>query len=597
MAGGFQSDPAPRRRGDWRNGLQARLSAFARPVPGLVSQPEPRSIGSFARGRQLCVGSFLFEGGLVEAPGAAIWDLDMPDARFEAALHGFAWLDDLAAAGDGAARRRAQDWTLNWIARFGRGRGPGWAPALAGRRLIRWLHHAVMLLNGLDRAQSEAIFRSFARQARFLARRWPGARPGLPRIEALTGLIYAALFLTGMQRHLGPALRALDKECDREIDDGGALPSRNPEELLEVFTLLIWAEAALREAGRDAGPAHRGAIQRIAPTLRALRHADGGLARFHGGGRGAEGRLDQALAESGVKPRPVRGLAMGYARLSSGRTTVLVDAAAPPPPPLSREAHASTLAFELTSGRRPVIVNCGSGAPFGAAWRRAGRATQSHSTLAIKGFSSSRLAPAKKDHGRALLAEVPKSVEARQETGVAGHSLTVWHDGYAPTHGLTHVRQLLLAYDGRALSGEDTLAAFTDEERAAFDKTMARSRQQGVAFDIRFHLHPDVDAEIDMGGTAVSLALKSGEIWVFRHDGAAELRLDPSVYLEKGRETPRATKQVVLSARVMDYASLITWTLAKAQDTPRALRDLDREDEFEGVAFPWSRPDRPEDEG
>ena len=27
-------------------------------------------------------------------------------------------------------------------------------------------------------------------------------------------------------------------------------------------------------------------------TLRALRHADGGLARFHGGGRGIDGRLD-----------------------------------------------------------------------------------------------------------------------------------------------------------------------------------------------------------------------------------------------------------------------------------------------------------------
>ncbi len=55
-----------------------------------------------------------------------------------------------------------------------------------------------------------------------------------------------------------------------------------------------------------------------------------------------------------------------------------------------------------------------------------------------------------------------------------------------------------------------------------------------------------------MGGTAVSLALKSGEIWVFRHDGAAGLSLQPSVYLERGRLKPRAAKQIVLSGRMQE---------------------------------------------
>ena len=73
--------------------------------------------------------------------------------------------------------------------------------------------------------------------------------------------------------------------------------------------------------------------------LRALRHADGGLARFHGGGRGAEGRLDAALANAGIKPLPSAGMAMGYVRLTGGRTSIVVDAA--PPPQGSALAHAS----------------------------------------------------------------------------------------------------------------------------------------------------------------------------------------------------------------------------------------------------------------
>lgn len=556
--------------------LHARLAARARPATGFTSQPEPRTIGSFARGRQLTGGNFLIAGYLVEAPDTMIWDLPMPSPAFEEALHGFTWLDDLAAVGDGPARTRAQAWTMAWIATHGRGRGPGWSPDLTGRRLIRWINHAIFLLIGQGREASEAFYRSLGQQTIFLSRRWKSAAPGLPRFEALTGLIYAGLSLTGMERYVAPAARALAHECRGQIDAEGGIPTRNPEELLEVFTLLTWAASALSGAGQMTPKEHVRAIERIAPTLRALRHSDGGLARFHGGGRGAEGRLDHALAASGVRASANTGLAMGYARLSEGRTSIIVDASAPPDAAYSANAHASTLALELTSGRRPVVVNCGSGAGFGDEWRRAGRATQSHSTLVIEGYSSSRLGASRLigGRGRELLIDAPREVGAQQSAGPEGHSLTAWHDGYAATHGLIHARRLDLSFDGRSLCGEDTLGAFSDAQRRAFDRAMDRAKLQGIAFSLRFHLHPDVDAALDMGGTAVSLALKSGEIWVFRHDGHASLRLAPSVYLESGRLKPRATRQIVLSSRVMQYAGQINWTLAKAQDTPQGVRDL-----------------------
>ena len=81
-----------------------------------------------------------------------------------------------------------------------------------------------------------------------------------------------------------------------------------------------------------------------------------------------------------------------------------------------------------------------------------------------------------------------------------------------------------------------------------------------------------------MNGTAISVGLRSGEVWVFRAEGAAQIALEPSVYLEKGRRKPRPSRQIVLSARVERYTSAITWTLAKAQDTPVALRDIGRDD-------------------
>lgn len=559
--------PGPR----WPDRLQARLAGQHRAAQGFVSQPEPRSVGLFARGRQLMAGNFLFAGHLVEAPGVAIWDVTPPDAAFAAEVHGFAWLDDLAAVNDAATRARAQAWLQDWIGRYGRGTGPGWTPDLSGRRVLRWISHALMLLRGQDKAMADAFYNALSRQARYLARRWPSASPGLPRFEALTGLIYAGLSLQGMEALAVPATQALARECSAQVSLQGGIPTRNPEELLEVFTLLTWAAAILRETGRTPPDSLLAAIDRIAPTLRTLRHADGGLARFHGGGRGLEGRLDTALAASGTRLRNPDGLSMGYARLSAGRTSVIVDAAPPPTGRASRSAHAATLAFELTSGRRPMIVNCGSGIAFGAEWAQAGRATPSHSALCLAGVSSARLGSGTRAD---WLIDAPKNVPIQIAQASDGVRFEGGHDGWRGLFGLTHARLLDLTFDGRGLAGEDMLLALDPDDKHRFDAAMTGSQLQGVAYKIRFHLHPEVDATLDMGGTAVGLALKSGELWVFRHDGKTALTLEPSVYLEKGRLRPRAAKQMVLSGRAMDYATRTRWSLAKAQETPISIRDV-----------------------
>ncbi|HEY0213825.1 MAG TPA: heparinase II/III family protein [Paenirhodobacter sp.] len=557
------------------NRLAAHRAARSRVKPGFARRPEPRDIGSLIRGQQLIGGTFQFADALIQAPAQSIWDLPIPDPALGHALHGFSWLDDLAAVGDAAARARAQVWTFDWIARYGLGKGPGWAPDMTGRRLIRLVNNAPMVLNGRDAASRGVFMTSLAQQVVFLSRRWPAATCGIARIEALTGLIHAALSLDGMARLVPPAMAALARECHDGIDAHGALPARNPEELLEVLTLLVRASEALCAADIQTDPAIFHAIARIAPTLRALRHADGGLPRFHGGGCGAEGRLDAALAASGIRTPAGTGLAMGYARLQGGQTSVIIDAAPPPRGASSVTGHASTLAFEMTSGRVPVVVSCGSGAPFGADWHRASRATASHSTLEISGYSSSRLGPEQGGDGaRTQLDETPQEVWMRTDER-PGRQAIFGHDGYVCTHGLHHIRDLDLSADGRVLRGTDTLGTMSSADRAGFDTVAARAGSQGIGFRLRFHLHPDIDAQIDMGGWAVSLALPSGEIWVLRFKGPVDLTLAPSVYLESGGLGPRPSRQIVLSGHMPAQECQIVWTLERAQDTPATIRDSD----------------------
>ena len=229
-----------------------------------------------------------------------------------------------------------------------------------------------------------------------------------------------------------------------------------------------------------------------------------------------------------------------------------------------------------------MIVNCGSGSSFGADWRRAGRATPSHSTLSIEGYSSSRLGRRAAHQGvvRQALIDGPQTVEVQEAETGAARAIAFSHDGYRRTHGLVHLRSLSLENDGRLLRGEDGLAALDAQDRDTLDRVIARLPMDGIPYSVRFHLHPDIEAKLDMNGSAVSLTLRGGETWVFRHGQEASLSLEKSVYLESGRLKPRATKQIVLSSRLTDYGSAVSWSLAKPTDTPRGHRDYERDDDW-----------------
>lgn len=536
----------------------AGANAEARPH-GFTRPPEPRALGNPARGERL-----ISEADQGRPPGAP----------------GFGWLDDLAASASAPARSLAQRIVLGWIAENPRppetqprpGQARQWHPAVTGRRVMRWLFHSGLILPGLDRDGAQPFFDSLHEQLDWLARSHGRADPGLDQIEALSGLALGAMALRGAEDHAEPALNALATACEKGLQNG-ALRARNPEALLTAFTDLGWVLEACDDHGMTAPDAIATAIQDIAPVLRALRHADGGLPRFHGGGRGAPGRLDHMLRHASGPAKAAPSPAMGFARMARARATLILDGAAPPGGADAAHAHASTLGIELTVARHPLVVSCGSGADFGPAWARASRATPCHSTLCLGGASSSRLATADED-GAERLTEMPRQawagacdangdlLPADAPPGHPGQParLLAGHDGWAPYFGVTHLRELWLSPGGDHVDGEDSLAAMDVAAQARLDRVLAE--QGSIPFDIRFHLHPEVDARSD--GDTIRLTLPNREEWYFSHDLIADLTLEPTAWLEPGAGAPAASQQIVLSHALDAHAAQISWTFMRA---------------------------------
>lgn len=535
------------------NAVAAQTSKISRPVRAFVSQPEPRSIGLPSRGIHLLSGNFLFAGDHVEAPDTAIWDITMPSAAFVEEVQGFGWLDHLAAEGSSNSRVTAQAWLQDWIGRYGAGRGPGWTPQLTGRRVVRWINHGLMLLQNQSSEDSRAYFRSLGHQAGFLARRWKAAPAGLPRFEALTGLVYCGLALETRRSYLTLALRAIGSECEANIGKDGAIESRNPEELMTVFMLLTWASLAITEAGETPHRQHLLAMERMVPTLRSLRLGNGGLTQFHGGGRGADGQLDRALADSAIRLDAHQKGGMGFERMAHAGTTLLLDAGKQQ---FSDLGYASPLAFEMSSGRHVLFSNSGPGQYFNAEMLAFSREMYGHTGLNIAG-QSPRLKPRKRKQADVSLPLVERSENFDFEMLVSNHSY------YGPTHGLTHFRTLEMAKTGQLLRGKDRVVSDTDEQRAVFDKWFKKTGKRTMPIFAHFHVPPEVELEVGMKNTAVSMTLPNQEVWVLQAKGS-KLAVSSSYAMDKGRLRPRAAKQIVLSDKAINYEGSIDWTVTRA---------------------------------
>lgn len=537
-----------------------------------LRHPEPLAIGHPGRGRAILGGELVLRGHVLRGNPFSIQGLPL---LVRADLHGFGWLDDLAALANADVRALVQKRVLDWQFEHP---DPAeatveWLAEIAGRRLLRWLFHAGLILPGLRQPDVDAFVYACERHLSWLSDTWSTTPDGLPRIEALSALVFAGFHLHGHDHLARVALVTLAEEAEA-MGQEALTAARSAEATLDAASLLTWATDSARQAGVAVPAALGDAIAGLAQSLRAIRHADGGLPQFHGGGRGAPGRLDRCLSASPGPAVSAPGKPLGYARMARGRTTLIMDAAPPPLGDAAGAAHASTLGFELVCARQPIILSCGPGDHIGPTWVEAARRSHNHSTLTLAGMNSSRFIA--ETAGPDLLADSATRVwagdfdEAGQMTAPdcgPAHSanpahLLSGHDGWLASHGLTCLRELWLEPDGLTLDGEDSLVALDPPAQELLDQRLAERGATGIGLDIRFHLHPAVQARIE--GEALRLILPEGEDWFFSHDGNARMRLEPSHWLDPDRRQPVASQQIVLSALLTARAVQVGWTFARA---------------------------------
>jgi uncharacterized heparinase superfamily protein len=525
---------------------------YAGPIPErLLIAPIDLRTADPTTALDLYAGRFVFSGDGVDVEGFSVFDVEPPHEAWSRELHGFSWLRHLRAADMSISRSHARSLVDEWIRMSNRHDAVAWDPEVVARRVISWLSHSPLILEGCDLNFYRRFMRSITRQVRYLRRTAFDGAPGLPRLRIMIALAAAALSMSDQPRFLKQAARLLDLELVRQILPDGGHVSRKPGAVLELLVDLLPLRQAFAARGSAPSRILLSAIDRMMPMLRFFRQGDGSFAHFNGQGDTPADTLATVLAYDDVRGAPLSNAPhSGYQRVESGGSVILIDAGRPPPVNYSINAHAGCLAFEMSVGRQRLIINCGVPGPGGGPMRRLSRTTAAHSTVTINDTSSCRFLTRTwvGDWLGEAISSGPTRVDVERRGEAGGTALLMRHDGYVERYGIIHQRRLKFSDSGDSLEGVDSFLSPTG-------KLVDRGKD---GFAIRFHLHPSVRATEAESHRGVIMELPDGETWEFETD-ASDVALEESILFSDARGN-RQTAQIVIHGRVQNIGS-VSWQI------------------------------------
>jgi uncharacterized heparinase superfamily protein len=483
---------------------------------------------------EMMQGRYLLASKLVDTHGVSPFSLDVDHDDWHDDLQAFAWLRHFRDARTDEERRFARTLTLDWIGREGQFSRDTWAPSLTARRVLNWLRHYNILLEGASPEQNQQISRSLSTQISSLKLRGMLTTDPVDALLVAVALVGVGLCADRPASEIELRVRRVLQLLDEQIDEDGLHRTRSARVQVQLLIELTTVRTALRRDYEDLSRQLEELTESMHRALDAVSLGTGEPGYFNGTGQMAHDLMVAIQAQSAARARQT-GTAGGYGRLIAGRSIVVADSGLVPDPAYARHAHASALAFEFSHGRDLIVCNCGP-APSDYEDGMLFRQGIAHSAPTINALSAAAIPTTGPLAGRLIQLGQPGEIEARP----ADDMLILTTHGYAERFGISLERRLSLLAEGKTLVGQDRF-------------NRHRPKVSGAAA-IRFHLAHQTDVQVN--DDLVRLRLASGAIWTFLWEGA-ELRVEDSVRQSAYFGFHR-TRQLVLEVLASD-ATDVSW--------------------------------------
>ena len=458
----------------------------------------------------------------------SLWGNNGASQTWNNELHSFCWIRDLRAVGSNKARIFSRKLVVDWITKFKNWDKLSWRSDILSKRICFLLENFSFYCSSAEEELQEIVIKSLSKQSKHLISYALSDIKGFERIFCVKAIIIASLSFRPLQKYLDLGCNLALNEIDRQITTEGLHKQKSPKIHLEFLQVLIDIRNFFSLSKKQIPKKINETISKMAAFLKFYRHGDGSLATFNNSTPVSKFFVDQILLRSNSKIKvPDSCNILGLHRISENKITVLMDAGNP-----SKESlYAGSLSFELSFGKKIIIVNSGSPHIQNKKWAEAMKSSAAHTTLTIDDINSSDIFFEKGKKGRIA------KVWSKKYNDGKSHWIESSHNGYKEIFGLIHNRKIHIDTSNKLIRGQDSLI-----------RTPGYYKKKPKLCQIRFHIHPEVEVNGTSGRKKVVLRLNDGEGWEFICSDPI-IHIKESIYLGL-KNTAKRNSHILLKDKV-----------------------------------------------
>ncbi len=469
-----------------------------------------------------------------------LWENENINTENFKRLNNFYWFFSLDLK---SSKNNTQRIISDWINKNYKYNSKSWEFDLTSKRIIAWLSNHSLTIDGSDEHYFNIFNRMIQKQTNHLINEINNSKNIHDKMIGCAAIILVSLSYKNKNKYLSYSLNLLKKISNSIFDNYGFTKSRSIKQLIFYLKYFILIREWFKEAQVEVPDLVNETIFYLGQGYTFVWQNNKSDILMNGNNISNNIEFDHYLKRFNYKFKNENKEFGGYAILHNKKISIIMDIGEPPSSKFSSEYQSGALSFEVISGGKKLISNCGYYKGKNEELTKMSKSTATHSTLVIDDNSSCKFEKYKEEY---LIKDRLRILKKNIIFEKNYWKISASHDGYIKKYNTIHERDIEYYPEKFKFVGTD--------------KIINKKSNSNLKFDIRFHLEPNTKLMKTQDNKAILIELED-EGWKFTCDNFT-INIDNGLYFGN-RNSYTQNKNIFISGITGGQNENITWQLNK----------------------------------
>ena len=470
-----------------------------------------------------------------------LWDSKNVKSKVFRRLNNFYWFFSLDLK---SSKKNTQKIISSWVKKNFKYDSKSWEFDLTSKRIIAWLSNLSLTIDEGDKNYQNQFNGMIQKQTNHLINEIDKSKTIENKIIGCAAIILVGLCYKNGKNYLSYGLNLLKKISKSSFDNYGFPKSRNIKQLILYLKYFILIREWFRESQIDVPDEINENIYHLGQGYAFIWQNIRFDILMNGNNLSNNTEFDHYLKRFGYKFKNESKEFGGYAILYNKKISIVMDVGSSPTSKHSLNYQSGALSFEISSGGKKLISNCGYYSNKNLKLTELSKSTAAQSTLIIDDNSSCGY---KRVNDKNYFVNNDLKILKKNIVFEKNYwKINAVHDGYQKKYDLLHERVIEFYPEQFKFIGTD--------------KILNKKTNFNIKFEVRFHLEPSIKLMKTQDNKTILIELED-EGWKFTCD-KYNISIDNGLYFGN-KNSYTQNQNIFISGIANKQHENITWQLSK----------------------------------